>query len=222
MVRSRLTHLTCFAAVAVSSLGCSGNSGTDSAATDDLTAGGAPAATTEAGFVYFHGMSHLGFDHRALAVQVGATDLLTPTLSDSELSRQIPPSALAFISAHKSVTVSGYSLGRVPVLRIMMAETPGVRRVVLIDPTFDSQKSLGKSGGAIARGWLEGSDDRTFMLVYGDATRSLDGQSTYVSELSDHPRAQVCAMSGDHERFRRDDMTAAVVATGCADLEQLH
>jgi hypothetical protein len=41
-----------------------------------------------------------------------------------------------------------------------------------------------------------------------------------VRELAQHPRASLCFVRGDHERFRRADMVAALVARDCADLER--
>ena len=46
----------------------------------------------------------------------------------------------------------------------------------------------------------------------------LKGEQSYLTELSQHPRADLCYIPGDHERFRLADMAAALVATGCDDL----
>lgn len=117
---------------------------------DDGSGAGASAQTADAreGFVYFHGMSHLGFSHDALRAGLGGS---------------------------------------------------------------------GISGG-IAKAWLDGDDTRSLLLVYGDTTRELGGEKSYVRELANHPRASLCYVSGDHERFRRDDMVVALVSKDCEDL----
>jgi hypothetical protein len=176
-------------------------------------------ATAPEGIVYYHGMSHLGINPTMLAQTVAPRDLLAPQLSDSEL--EAPPAAAVrdFVNRHDTATVSGYSLGRVPVLRLMKSPPPKMARVVMIDPTYDTASGLGSHiGGPIAEAWLDGSAERTFLLVYGDTTTSLGGEQSYVSALAHHPRAELCYVPGDHERFRADDMAYAVIATSCADL----
>ena len=90
---------------------------------------------------------------------------------------------------------------------------------MIVDPTFDGSSDLGRTaGGPITRAWLDGDPKRSFILVYGDATRSLGGETSYVKALAAHPRAELCYVPGDHERFRRADMVAALVAKDCADV----
>src|SRR5262249_49782066 len=126
---------------------------------------------------------------------------------------------LSFLKNGERGTVAGYSLGRVPVLRLMQQGAAGMQRVVLVDPTYDSASGIGKSiGGSVGRKWLDGAEDRTLFLVYGDSTKELGGDTSYLAELSQHPRADLCYLPGDHERFRRADMAAALVATSCDDL----
>lgn len=205
-------------ALAISAAGCASSSG---AANESGTNEGATTATADDGVVYFHGMSQLGFRRDALtAALAGSTvDLLAPSMSDAQIRSGPSQAAREFVAAHQKTTMSGYSLGRVPVLRSMSEDVAKVTRVVMIDPTYDSAGTFGKSGGAITRQWLDAADERTFMLVYGDVTKSLAGESSYVTELAHHPRATICYVPGDHERFRKDDMTAALVAKDCAELK---
>ncbi len=182
-------------------------------------AGSAQAATTGDGFVYFHGMSHLGFTRDALRSELGTQSLLAPSLSDAQLQADPARDVLDFLAAREHVVVSGYSLGRVPVLRLMAANAPGMERVVLVDPTYDGSRALGWGvGGGIAHAWLDADPARSLLLVYGDVTRTVDGDDSYVRELGKHPRAALCYVRGDHGRFRLPDMAAALVASDCADL----
>jgi hypothetical protein len=189
---------------------------------DDGSGSGSSAQTSDPreGFVYFHGMSHLGFSRDALRAGLGAQSLLAPSLSDAQIQAEPPSAVTTFLGTKSDALVAGYSLGRIPVLRLMAAEARGMLRVVMIDPTYDSAHGLGGSGisGGIAKTWLDGDPARSLMLVYGDSTRSLGGEKSYVRELEDHPRASLCYVRGDHERFRRDDMVAALVAKDCDDL----
>lgn len=188
---------------------------------DDGTDGTAAAITnqSESGLVYFHGMSGLGFSRTMILQQDSEDDVLAPRWSDAQLQATPPQSILDFLASHERATVSGYSLGRIPVLRLMKADAPGISRVVMVDPTYDGSADLGRtSGGPIARAWLDRDPTRSFILVYGDATRSLHGETSYVTALSEHPRAELCYVPGDHERFRRADMAAALVAKNCADV----
>jgi len=175
------------------------------------------------GVVYFHGMSKLGFSHAALRDALPDTDWVAPQLSDAALQSTSPPAAVSsFLDTKDRVTAAGYSLGRAPVLSLMKANATHLVRVVLIDPTYDGSSVLGSGvGGAITRAWLDGDDDRTFMLVYGDVTKQLHGEASFVHALDGHARAQLCYVPGDHARFRQDDMTAALVAHDCAELATL-
>src|SRR6185436_6503171 len=132
-----------------------------------------------------------------------------------------PPSAnvLSFIRGADNAIVAGYSLGRVPVFRLMQQNAPGMKRVVLVDPTYDSASGIGKSiGGKIGRTWLDGNEERTLFFVYGDETKALGGEKSYEAELGQHPRADLCYIPGGHERFRQADMAKALVASSCDDL----
>jgi hypothetical protein len=195
------------------------------AAPTDATDGDPNASATEAasahdGFVYFHGMSHLGFSHDALRAGLGTQSLLAPSLSDAQLQADAPPLVTQYLGARSDAVVAGYSLGRVAVLRLMMANAPGMRRAVLVDPTYDYARAFGSGiGGGIARAWLDADPKRSLLFVYGDVTRSLDGEASYAHELAGHPRASLCYVPGDHERFRQPDMVAALVAKDCADLK---
>lgn len=173
------------------------------------------------GTLYFHGMSHLGFTRTALRATLTGTDFLAPSMSDGELQSTTPPRSVAtFIENKDRVTAGGYSLGRAPVLSLMKNDAKHLVRTVLIDPTYDGSSALGRNvGGAITKQWLDGDDERTFLLVYGDVTKSLGGEQSFVRALADHPRAELCYVPGDHARFRADDMTAALVAKDCADLK---
>jgi len=202
---------------AVAMAGCAASSDGD-----DGTSTGASAQTaaTREGYVYFHGMSHLGFSHDALRAGLGAQSLLAPSMSDAQIQSGPSSAVVDFVSAKSDALVAGYSLGRIPVLRMMSTNAHGMTRVVMIDPTYDSAASLGGSGisGGIAKEWLDGDPERTLMLVYGDVTKSLGGEKSYVRELAHHERATLCYVRGDHERFRQSDMVAALVAKDCDDL----
>lgn len=186
---------------------------------EDVAKGSSQAVSTTDGFVYFHGMSHLGFTRDALRSELGTQSLLAPSLSDAQLQDDPARDVVDFLGAREHVVVSGYSLGRVPVLRLMATNAPGMERVVLVDPTYDGSRALGWGvGGGIARTWLDADPARSLLLVYGDVTKSVDGDDSYVRELAHHPRAALCYVRGDHGRFRLPDMAAALVASGCADL----
>ena len=177
------------------------------------------APPTDNGFVYFHGMSRLGFEKSALQAQLGGDDLLAPQLSDSQIQSAPSSDVLVFLQRHQHDTVSGYSLGRVPVLKMMKSAARGMNHVVMVDPTYDSASGLGHGiGGGIAKSWLDGGDERTFLLVYGDVTKQLGGETSYTTALDGHPRAILCYVPGDHARFRQADMAYALVARDCADL----
>jgi hypothetical protein len=178
------------------------------------------AASAHDGFVYFHGMSHLGFSGDALHAGLGTQSLLAPSLSDAQLQAEAQPLVTQYLGARNNAVVAGYSLGRVSVFRLMMANAPGMRRAVLVDPTYDYARAFGSGiGGGIARAWLDADPKRSLLFVYGDVTRSLDGEGSYAHELAGHPRASLCYVPGDHERFRQPDMVAALVAKDCADLK---
>jgi hypothetical protein len=168
-------------------------------------------------------MSQLGFARNALLSSVGKEHaLLAPSLSDAQLQAPVASSVTSFLQDHPDAVVGGYSLGRVPVFRLMGSAPEGMTRVVMIDPTFDSASTLSPDkgiGGAIARKWLDGSEERTFMLVYGDVTKELGGEKSYQTALADHPRAEFCQLPGAHDRFRASDMAFALVAKDCADLK---
>jgi hypothetical protein len=178
------------------------------------------AESSGTGFLYFHGMSHLGIDPAVLKTTVGDADLMTPRLTDGQLE-QPPTSAMtAFLHGRTTGVVSGYSLGRIPVFRLMNASTSGMTRVVMIDPTYDSAGGLGSSiGGPTAKAWLDQDGGRTFLLVYGDTTKELNGERSYQTALAHHPRAELCYIPGEHERFRQNDMAYALIATDCDDLK---
>jgi hypothetical protein len=187
--------------------------------------GSTEAAQTEVGgegVVYFHGMSKLGFTRDALRGGLGTTSFLAPSLSDSALQSRAPlPAAVTFFDKKDTGTVAGYSLGRAPVITMMKAQTAKMKHAVLIDPTYDSYAAFGRGvGGAITKEWLDGSEERTFLLVYGDVTKQLGGEKSFVDALADHPRAHLCYLRGDHARFRQADMTAAIQAADCADLDE--
>jgi len=148
-----MTLLACAAA------GCSSPSGGD-----DADASEAAISASETGLVYFHGMSGLGFTRDMVVKQDSADDVLAPRMSDAQLQATPPKSVLDFLASHQSSTLSGYSLGRIPVLRLMKANAPGIARVVMVDPTFDGSGDLGRtSGGPITRAWLDGDPERTFI-----------------------------------------------------------
>lgn len=175
------------------------------------------------GVVYFHGMSKLGFSRTAIATALPESDWVAPQLSDAALQSTTPPASVSsFLQTKDRVTAAGYSLGRAPVLSLMKAHATHLVRAVLIDPTYDGSSVLGSGvGGAITKVWLDGDEERTFMLVYGDVTKQLHGEASFMRALDGHPRAQLCYVAGDHARFRQDDMTAALVAHDCAELATL-
>jgi hypothetical protein len=215
-VRRALVATAAFA-ITVGLVGCAApGAGEDGAAT------GSSAQTADAreGFVYFHGMSHLGFSHDALHAGLGMQTLLAPAMTDAQLQAPIAPAVTSFLETKTDALVAGYSLGRIPVLRLMASNAQGMSRVVMIDPTYDSASALGGSGisGGIAKAWLDGDPSRSLLLVYGDVTREVGGEKTYVRELANHPQASLCYVSGDHERFRHDDMVAALASKDCEDL----
>jgi hypothetical protein len=206
-------------AVAAALAGCASGEGGEQEAGEGAAISATPP--TAQGFVYFHGMSHLGFDKSALQAQLGGDDLLAPQLSDSQIEAGPANDVLAFLRNHQHGVVSGYSLGRVPVLKMMKAGTPGMNRVVMVDPTYDSASGLGQSiGGGIAKSWLAADDSRTFFIVYGDVTKQLNGDTSYTTALTGNPRAVLCYVPGDHARFREADMAYALVAHDCADLKR--
>lgn len=189
---------------------------------DYLTAvptGEPPSTGSGDALVYFHGMSKLGFSSAMVRDVADGRDVLVPSLGDSALQGAVAGSTLSFVAAH-STTVGGYSLGRIPLFRLMMANAPGMSRVVMIDPTYDSAAGLGRNlGGPTAKAWLDGDASRTFLLVYGDSTVQLDGDDSYTTALSGHPRAELCRIAGAHDRFRQADMAYVLVASSCADLK---
>ncbi len=187
--------------------------------TDDGTSEAAQTGT--GGYVYFHGMSHLGFARSDLKNEVGSDSLVTPSLSDAQLQADPPKVVVDFLAGREGATVAGYSLGRLPVLRLMKASAKGMTHAVLVDPTYDSSAVLGRGvGGSVAKEWLDADESRTFLLVYGDVTKEVGGDKSYLAELADHPRAQLCYVPGDHARFRAADMTAALVVKTCAELDE--
>jgi hypothetical protein len=195
--------------------GCASPTPTD----EEIAQGATQASTAHDGFVYFHGMAHLGFSREALRGGLGTQSLLAPSFSDAQLQAEPASNILAYLATKSDAVVAGYSLGRVSVLRLMAANAPGMERAVLVDPTYDSAAGLGSGiGGGVAKAWLDGGQERSLLLVYGDVTRSLGGEKSYARELATHPRATLCYVRGDHERFRHADMVAALVATDCADL----
>lgn len=182
--------------------------------------GASQAVSTTDGFVYFHGMSHLGFSRDALRSGLGSQTFLAPSLSDAQIQDVVADNVVDFLGVRHEAVAAGYSLGRVPVLRLMQSSALGMTRAVLVDPTYDGSHALGFGvGGGIARTWLDGDQGRSLLLVYGDVTRSLGGEKSYTTALAGHPRASLCYVRGDHERFRQPDMVAALVAKDCADLE---
>jgi hypothetical protein len=186
---------------------------------DDVAQGAAQAASTTDGFVYFHGMSHLGFARDALRTGLGNQTFLAPTLSDAQIQDAVAESVVDFLGARHEAVAAGYSLGRIPVLRLMQSSAGGMTRAILVDPTYDGSHALGFGvGGGIARTWLDADQGRSLLLVYGDVTRSLGGEKSYTTALAGHPRASLCYVRGDHERFRQPDMVAALVAKDCGDL----
>jgi hypothetical protein len=224
-VKTSLLYLTAAATLLVS--GCAANPDDESSTgDDDIVVEGESAFTesnSEDGVLYFHGMSRLGFQRDALRTGIGqGKDLYAPSLTDGQIQGQPSQNVLTFLENHpSSAVVSGYSLGRIPVFRLMKAQAKNMSRVVMIDPTYDSAFDLGKSiGGGIAKRWLDGDESRTFLFVYGDATKALQGERSYLSALQDHPRAELCYIPGDHERFRRNDMAYAVRAESCEDLKE--
>lgn len=186
---------------------------------EDVAKGSSQAVSTTDGFVYFHGMSHLGFARDALRTGLGTQSLLAPSLSDAQIQDDVADGVIDFLGARHEAVAAGYSLGRIPVLRLMASSALGMTRAVLVDPTYDGSHALGFGvGGGIARAWLDADSARSLLLVYGDVTRSLGGEKSYVTALAGHARASLCYVRGDHERFRQSDMVAALVAKDCADL----
>ncbi len=196
--------------------GCASPSDNDG---EDVAQGSSQAVSTTDGFVYFHGMSHLGFARDALRAGLGTQTFLAPSLSDAQIEGVVADNVIDFLGARHEAVAAGYSLGRIPVLRLMQSNADGLTRAVLVDPTYDGSHALGFGvGGGIAKTWLDGDPGRTLLLVYGDVTRSLGGEKSYVTALTGHERATLCYVRGDHERFRQPDMVAALVAKDCADL----
>jgi hypothetical protein len=193
--------------------GCAPSEGDETTGDENLTA-------TGPGVLYFHGMSGLGFAREALAGLADERPLLAPRLTDAQIQGAVSSEVSRFAAAHPPATAGGYSLGRIPLFRLMTANAPGLSRVVLIDPTFDSASGIGKEiGGGIAKAWLAGGEDRRLLFVYGDSTKELAGDKSYRRELENEPRAEICFVRGDHGRFRKADMAYALVAKDCADLE---
>jgi len=180
---------------------------------------GAALSNSESAVVYFHGMSGLGFSQATIAKHDGDDDILAPRWTDAQLQAPVPASVTDFLASHQRGLVSGYSLGRIPVLHLMKSASKGFERVVMIDPTYDGSADLGRTaGGPVTKDWLDGDDARSFLLVYGDATKELHGEDSYVTALSAHPRAELCYVPGDHARFRQTDMVGAILAKDCADV----
>lgn len=186
---------------------------------EDVAQGSSQAVSTTDGFIYFHGMSRLGFARDALRTGLGGPSLLAPAMSDAQLQDAVADNVVDFLGARREAVAAGYSLGRVPVLRLMASNAAGMTRAVLVDPTYDGSYALGFGvGGGIARVWLDADPARSLLLVYGDVTRSVGGEKSFVTALRGHARASLCYVRGDHERFRQPDMVAALVAKDCADL----
>jgi hypothetical protein len=212
--------IAALAGVVVVIAGCSTRTEGDDEVADDSAA--ISETTSTDGVVYFHGMSRLGFSRDELRTEIGGSrDLQAPSLTDAQLQSAPAQSVLTFLDNHPtSGVVSGYSLGRVLVFCLMKLAPPNMTRVVMIDPTYDSASGMGSGiGGGITRNWLDGSPERSFLLVYGDVTKDLGGERSYVAELANHPRAELCYVPGDHARFRNDDMARALVAESCSDLK---
>jgi hypothetical protein len=187
----------------------------------DVAQGSSQAVSTTDGYVYFHGMSHLGFARDALRSGLGNPSVLAPSLSDAQIQDEVAGNVIDFLGARHEAVAAGYSLGRIPVLRLMASNAIGMTRAVLVDPTYDGSHALGFGvGGGIARAWLDADPARSLLLVYGDVTRSLGGEKSYTTALTGHARASLCYVRGDHERFRQPDMVAALVAKDCADLTE--
>jgi hypothetical protein len=218
---SRHLHSRALSAVVLTALATlAGCASTDQEDGGEEGAAGALSQPTEEGILYFHGMSHLGLDPKVVKHVAESNDVLTPSMSDSELQSPPPSSVLAFLKGRTTGIVSGYSLGRIPVFRLMKSAADGMTRVVMIDPTFDSASGLGSGiGGPTAKAWLDGGEGRTFLLVYGDETKSLKGEQSYVTALTGHAGAELCFVPGDHARFRQPDMAFALVAKDCDDLK---
>jgi hypothetical protein len=196
---------------------CAAPTASEDDAEDDGTS--EAAQTGAGGYVYFHGMGQLGFSRAAIRAEIGTSGVLTPRLTDAQINEGPSKVVVDFLGGREGATIAGYSLGRVPVLRLMKTDAPGFTRVVLIDPTYDGSRALGWGvGGSIARTWLDEDESRTLLFVYGDVTRQIHGEASYLEELADHPRADLCYVPGDHARFRAADMAAALDATSCAEL----
>jgi hypothetical protein len=214
----RSTSRVVFAALTLGLLGvlagCAPGEGEEITGDENLTG-------TGPGVVYFHGMSGLGFARDALDGVVSGRPLLAPRLTDPEIRGEVSSEVTDFAAAHPPATVGGYSLGRIPLFRLMMANASGIDRVVLIDPTFDSATGIGSEiGGGIAKAWLAGGEERRLLFVYGDTTKEVAGEKSYLRELANEPRAEICFIRGDHGRYRKADMAIALVAKDCADLKQ--
>ena len=167
----------------------------------DVAHGSSQAVSSTDGYVYFHGMSHLGFARDALRNGVGTPSVLAPSMSDAQIQDDVAGNVIDFLGARHDAVAAGYSLGRIPVLRLMASNAVGMTRAVLVDPTYDGSHALGFGvGGQIARAWLDADDARTLLLVYGDVTRSLGGEKSFVTALTGHARASLCYVPGDHER----------------------
>src|SRR3954470_18933771 len=58
------------------------------------------------GILYFHGMSHLGLDPKAIRSAAGGREVLAPSLSDAELRGEPSKAAVDFIASHLASIVS--------------------------------------------------------------------------------------------------------------------
>lgn len=89
----------------------------------DVAQGSSQPVSTTDGNVYFHGMSHLDFARDALRTGLGAHSLLAPTMSDAQLQDAVADDVVDFLGARHEAVAAGYSLGRIPVLRLMASVT---------------------------------------------------------------------------------------------------
>ena len=139
--------------------------------------------------LYFHGKNFGG-------ASLGGSGVCAPRIPNTGDASFW--SDVAYVDAPSSTVVTGYSAGRIPMLRRLARDEASETTAVMLDGSWaDGPRFDDRTGPEIVDTWLAGDPDRRFVLVY---LRSSMGWNEYVALTKGEHAQQIrtCEATGTH------------------------